>query len=116
MSADGRFVSYARMNNAPEKGWDLYGFFVGDGVKVEEVRITRLDTPQAKTSKIKTSPATFDSKTKKYLCLFAIYDEMYLVYHDGRHPRVVAPDRPLSNLRTTTTDQSVREVTPLPPG
>ena len=86
MSADGRFVSYARMNNAPESGWDIYGFFVGDGVKVEEFRVTRLDTPQAKTPKIKTSPATLDSKTNKYLCLFSIEDEMYLVYHDGTSP------------------------------
>ncbi len=87
MSADGRFVSYTRMNDAPETGWDLYGFFVGDGVKVDELRITRLNTPRAKTPKIKTSPAAFDPKTRKYLCLFTIADKMYVIYHDGTSPK-----------------------------
>ncbi len=87
MSADGRFVSYTRMNDAPETGWDLYGFFVGGGVKVEELRITRLDTPRSKTAKVKTSPAAYDPKTKKYLCLFTIADRMYVVYHDGTSPK-----------------------------
>lgn len=87
LSADGRLVTYARLNDAPAQGWDLYGFLVGDGVNVQEFRITHLDTPAAQTAKIKTSPATRDARTGKYVCLFTIDDRMLVVHHDGTSPR-----------------------------
>lgn len=92
LSPDGKFVSYARMNDGPaaaaaeENGWDIYGFMVNDGVNVREIRLTRMNNPRGATSKVKTSPATYDPKTGKYVVAFSIEDQLYLVNHDGSSP------------------------------
>lgn len=86
MSQDGKLVTYTRVNDAPESGWDLYGFRLGDGRSVEEFRITRLRTPVELTAKVKTSPPAWDPRAGKYVCAFAIDDTVRLVYDDGRAP------------------------------
>src|SRR5262249_37438023 len=83
MSQDGKLVTYTRQNAGTGRGWDLYGFRVGDGRAVEEFRITRLRTPVALTNKVKTSPPVWDKRVGKYLCAFSIDEKTYLVYDDS---------------------------------
>ncbi|MBD2089222.1 hypothetical protein H6F67_05070 [Microcoleus sp. FACHB-1515] len=82
LSYDGKFVSYLRLNNAPDAGWDLYGFSLAD---CRERRITQQQW-SAQTPRLKTSPATWDAAAKKYLIAFSIDNALYLVYQDGIAP------------------------------
>jgi len=86
MSQDGKLVTYTRFNDAPDSGWDLYGFRPGVGRQVEEFRITQLRTLAESTNRVKTSPAAWDARAAKYLCSFSIDDTVWLVYDDGKGP------------------------------
>lgn len=86
LSADGKFVSYVRNNSAPDTGWDVYGFFVTAIGRGEELRITHRSYPVHLTPKIKTSPATLDPRSGKYLLAYSIDHTLHLVWHDGTAP------------------------------
>ncbi|MSQ92760.1 MAG: hypothetical protein EXR87_07515 [Gammaproteobacteria bacterium] len=75
MSSDGRLISYLRMNDAPEGGFDLYAY---DLDQPGEFRITRSDFT-AKTEYVKTSPAAWDSEAKTFVLAVAVDRDLYVV-------------------------------------
>lgn len=75
MSSDGRLISYLRMNDAPEGGFDLYAC---DLEQPGEFRVTRSNFT-AKTEYVKTSPAVWDSKAKTFVLAFAVDRDLYVV-------------------------------------
>ncbi len=75
MSADGRLISYLRMNDAPEGGFDLYAY---DLEQPGEFRVTRSNLT-AKTQYVKTSPAVWDSKARTFVLAFAVDRDLYVV-------------------------------------
>jgi len=75
MSSDGRLISYLRMNDAPEGGFDLYAYELD---QPGEFRITRSNFT-AKTEYVKTSPAVWDSKAKTFVLAFAVDRDLYVV-------------------------------------
>ncbi|MGH8135083.1 MAG: hypothetical protein ACRER4_01950 [Steroidobacteraceae bacterium] len=79
MSSDGRLISYLRMNDAPDSGFDLYGYRLD---RPGEFRITRANY-SAETPYIKTSPASWDSQTNKFVLAFAVDQQLYIVREDG---------------------------------
>lgn len=75
LSPDGRLISYLRMNDAPEGGFDLYAY---DLNRPGEFRITRSNFT-AKSEYVKTSPATWDSAAKAFILAFAVDRDLYVV-------------------------------------
>ncbi len=100
MSADGRLISYLRMNDPPERGFDLYGYRLD---RPGEFRITRADYA-VQGATLKTSPAAWDAQTTQYLLAYTIGPQLYVVRDDGKSaagngPQAVPlddPDRGLS--------------------
>ena len=83
MSTDGKLITYTKIN--PEDGgtWDLYGFRTGSAL---EFRISKLNTPVGLTTKVKTSPPSWNSSAGKYLCAFSIDETVFLFNDDGNQP------------------------------
>lgn len=75
MSSDGRLISYLRMNDAPEGGFDLYAY---DLDQPGEFRITQSNFT-AKTQYVKTSPAAWDSEARTFVLAFAVDSDLYVV-------------------------------------
>lgn len=75
MSPDGRLISYLRMNDAPDGGFDLYAY---DLDRPGEFRITRSNFA-ARTPYVKTSPAVWDPEAKTFVLAFAVDRDLYVV-------------------------------------